>query len=154
MKFYFLEERLEELYRSEQKLGWLFRVFSLVTIIISCLGLFGLTSFVTDQRTKEIGVRKVMGGTSFDIIVLLSRQFITLVLVANVFALPLGYYAMQKWLQEFSYRIEFGQSLLSITTIWPLLLSSFIALIIAIVTVGILSWRAAESNPAQSLKYE
>lgn len=154
MKFYFLEERLEELYRSEQKLGWLFRVFSLVTIIISCLGLFGLTSFVTDQRTKEIGVRKVMGSTNFDIIILLSRQFIILVLVANVFALPLGYYAMQKWLQDFSYRIEFGQSLLSISTIGPLLLSSVIALLIAVVTVGILSWRAAESNPAQSLKYE
>ncbi|MDX9846838.1 MAG: ABC transporter permease [Tenuifilaceae bacterium] len=154
MKFYFLEERLEELYKSEQKLGWLFRVFSLVTIIISCLGLFGLTSFVTDQRTKEIGVRKVMGSTNFDIIILLSRQFIILVLVANVFALPLGYYAMQKWLQDFSYRIEFGQSLLSISTIGPLLLSSVIALLIAVVTVGILSWRAAESNPAQSLKYE
>ena len=154
MKFYFLEERLEDLYRSEQKLGWLFRVFSLVTIFISCLGLLGLTSFVTDQRTKEIGVRKVMGGTNFDIIILLSRQFIILVLVANVFALPLGFYAMQKWLQGFSYRIEFGQSILSVSTLGPLLLSSFIALLIAIATVGILSWRAAESNPAQSLKYE
>lgn len=154
IKYFFLDQQLDQLYRAEQKLGRLFRIFSLITIFISCLGLLGLTSFVTEQRTKEIGIRKVMGGTSIDIIVMLSRQFIALVLVANIFAWPLSFYAMQKWLQEFAYRIGFGQTILSLDTILPLAISSAIALVIAIITVGFLSWRAAESNPALSLKYE
>jgi putative ABC transport system permease protein len=116
--------------------------------------LLGLTSFVTEQKTKEIGVRKVLGGTSFDIVKLLSGQFLGLVLLANVFAWPIAFYAMQKWLQGFSYRINFGQTILSFDTLSPLLMASIIALIIAMLTVGVLAWRAAESNPAQSLKYE
>jgi putative ABC transport system permease protein len=154
ISYFFLDQRLDQLYRAEQKLGWLFRVFSLITIFISCLGLLGLTSFVTEQKTKEIGVRKVLGGTSFDIVKLLSGQFLGLVLLANVFAWPIAFYAMQKWLQSFSYRINFGQTILSFDTISPLLMASIIALIIAMLTVGVLAWRAAESNPAQSLKYE
>jgi putative ABC transport system permease protein len=154
MSYFFLDQRLEQLYRAEQKLGWLFRIFSLITIFISCLGLLGLTSFVTEQKTKEIGVRKVLGGTSFDIIILLSGQFVSLVLLANVFAWPIAFYAMQKWLQGFSYRISFGQTIVSFDTIFPLVLASITALIIALVTVGLLAWKAAESNPAQSLKYE
>ena len=154
IKYFFLDQRLDQLYRAEQKLGWLFRMFSLVTIFISCLGLLGLTSFVTEQRIKEIGIRKVMGGTSLDIILMLSRQFMGLVLVANIFAWPIAVYAMQKWLQEFSYRINFGQTILSTDTIFPLVLSSIIAIIIAFITVTSLAWRAAQSNPSLSLKYE
>lgn len=154
ISYYFLDQRLDQLYRSEQKLGRLFRVFSLITIFISCLGLLGLTSFVTEQKTKEIGVRKVLGGTSLDIVKLLSGQFLGLVLLANIFAWPIAFYAMQKWLQSFAYRIKFGQTILSFDTISPLLLASTIALVIAMLTVGMLAWRAAESNPAQSLKYE
>jgi putative ABC transport system permease protein len=152
--YYFLDQKLGELYRPEQKLGWLFRVFSIVTIFISCLGLLGLSSFITEQRTKEIGIRKVLGGSSFDIIKLLTSQFLSLVLIANLFAWPLAYFAMHKWLQEFSYRIPFGLTPLSIHSLWPLLVSGLIALIIAFLTVGALSWRAAETNPAGSLKYE
>lgn len=154
INYFYLDQRLDQLYRSEQKLGWLFRVFSMITIFISCLGLLGLTSFVTEQRTKEIGIRKVMGGTSPDIIFMLSRQFIVLVLIANIFAWPVSYYAMNKWLQGFAYRIGFGESIVSLETILPLLVSSILALIVAVLTVGYLSWRAAESNPAISLKYE
>lgn len=154
ISYYFLDQRLEQLYRGEQKLGWLFRAFSLITIFISCLGLLGLTSFVTEQKTKEIGVRKVLGSTSFDIVKLLSGQFLGLVLLANVFAWPIAFYAMQKWLQGFSYRINFGQTVFSLETAIPLVLASLIALFIAMLTVGILAWKAAESNPAQSLKYE
>lgn len=152
--YYFLHQKLGELYRPEQKLGWLFRVFSLITIFISCLGLLGLSSFITEQRTKEIGIRKVLGGTSFDIIKLLTSQFLSLVLIANVFAWPLAYYAMHKWLQEFSFRIPFGLTPLSIHSLWPLIVSGLIALVIAFLTVGALSWRASEANPAGSLKYE
>lgn len=116
--------------------------------------MLGLTSFVTEQKTKEIGVRKVLGSTSFDIVKLLSGQFLGLVLLANVFAWPIAFYAMQKWLQGFSYRINFGQTVFSLETAIPLVLASLIALFIAMLTVGILAWKAAESNPAQSLKYE
>jgi putative ABC transport system permease protein len=118
------------------------------------LGLLGLSSFITEQRTKEIGIRKVLGGTSINIIVLLTKQFLSLVLIANIFAWPLAYFAMQKWLQGFSYRIEFAQSPFSFQTIIPLLISGMLAQLIAFVTVGFLSWRAAEANPAGSLKYE
>ena len=154
LNYFFLDQELDDLYRAEQKLGWLFRVFSVVTIFISCLGLLGLSSFITEQRTKEIGIRKVLGGTSINIIVLLTKQFLSLVLIANIFAWPLAYFAMQKWLQGFSYRIEFAQSPFSFQTIIPLLISGMLALLIAFVTVGFLSWRAAEANPAGSLKYE
>ncbi|HPE17072.1 MAG TPA: ABC transporter permease [Tenuifilaceae bacterium] len=154
LNYYFLEQELEDLYRAEQKLGWLFRVFSVVTIFISCLGLLGLSSFITEQRTKEIGIRKVLGGTSVNIIILLTKQFLSLVLAANIFAWPLAYFAMRRWLQGFSYRIAFAQSPFSWQTLLPMLFSGILALLIAFITVGLLSWRAAEANPAGSLKYE
>lgn len=152
--YYYLDEKLESLYRSEQKLGWLFRVFSMVTIFISCLGLLGLSSYVTEQRTKEIGIRKVMGASTTSILNLLNRQFFSLVLIANVFAIPIAYYAMLKWLEGFAYRIDFGSTIFSTTTILPFVIAAILAILMAFLTVITVSWRAAESDPAYSLKYE
>ena len=120
--------------------------FAGLAIFIACLGLLGLASFTVNQRTKEIGVRKVLGATTSRILFLLNKDFIFRVLVANIIAWPLAYYAMSKWLQNFAYRIEFN--------IWMFLASAGVALLIALFTVSYQTIRAAHSNPVDSLRYE
>jgi putative ABC transport system permease protein len=145
-QFHFLDAEYENIYLSEERTGKLFRYFSIVAIFISCLGLFGLSSFMAEQRTKEIGIRKVLGAKLSSILLQLLRDFSKWVLIANVIAWPIGYFVMKQWLRNFAYRIDFDWSIF--------LLSGAITLLIAVATVGYKSLKAATANPIDSLRYE
>jgi putative ABC transport system permease protein len=148
MDYYFLDSVFERQYRSEERLQRLFRYFSALAIFIACLGLFGLASFAAEQRTKEIGIRKVLGSSVSGIVGLLSKEFTWLVLVANVIAWPIAYFVSRSWLKSFAYRInvnsQFGY----------FIAATILALLIAWLTVGIQAIRAAHINPIDSLRYE
>jgi putative ABC transport system permease protein len=144
--FSFLDEDLQALYQTEQTTGKLFVVFSAMAIFVACLGLFGLASFTTEQRTKEIGIRKVLGASVGGLVGLLSQDFVKLVLLANIFAWPLAYFAMNKWLQDFAYRIDIGW--------WIFALAGGMALVIALLTVSFQAIKAALANPVEALRYE
>ncbi|MFC2118437.1 ABC transporter permease [Bacteroidota bacterium] len=146
INFYDLEERIDSQYASEKKLGLLFTVFAILTIFISCLGLLGLSAFVTQQRTREIGVRKVLGSSNSQIIVLIAKSFIFLVGIAILISIVPSYLVMEQWLQDFEYRTEIG--------VLPFLIGSALAIIISIITVSFHAFRASILNPAESLKYE
>lgn len=142
----FLDERFNEMYENEQKLGKIFGVFAFLAVFIACLGLYGLAAFTAEQRTKEIGVRKVLGASIMSIITLLSKEFLKLVGIAFLIAAPISYFVMNEWLQDFENR----------TNINPMvfLLAGILALVIAWVTMSYQSWNAARVNPAKSLKDE
>jgi putative ABC transport system permease protein len=144
--YFFLDDDFEKMYRSEMRFGKIFASFTILAIIIACLGLFGLASFTIEQRTKEIGVRKVLGASLPDIVVLLSREFSRWVFVASLIAWPAAYYAMNRWLQNFAYRTDIG--------IWMFLLATLLALFMAILTVSFKAIKAAIANPVDSLRYE
>jgi putative ABC transport system permease protein len=145
-EYQFLDETLENQYRTEIRISRILNTFTVLAIFLSCLGLLGLTSFMAEQRTKEIGVRKVLGASITGIVILLSKEFAKWVLLANVLAWPLAYYFMNKWLQDFAYRINIG--------IGTFIASGIIALIIALLTVSFLTIKAALANPINSLRYE
>jgi len=145
-EYHFLDETIQAQYFDEQRLMRLFSIFSSLAIAISCLGLYGLAAFIAKRRTKEIGIRKVLGSTVSGVVVLLSRSFTGWVLFANLIAWPIAYYAMNRWLQNFAYRIDL--------TIWPFLLAGVAALAIALLTVSWQTVRAATANPVESLRYE
>jgi putative ABC transport system permease protein len=142
----FLDEAFDRTYQTEKKLSDAFLVFSALAIFISALGLFGLASFTTEEKTKEIGLRKVLGASVADIVSYLSREFTKWVAVANIFAWPIAYIAMNKWLQNFAYRTNLN--------IWIFILSGLAALIIALLTVSYQTIKAAAANPVDSLRYE
>jgi putative ABC transport system permease protein len=142
----FLDNRLNLMYESEGRMRDIFLIFSILSIFVACLGLFGLAAFTAEERTKEIGIRKTLGASSSNIVLLLSREFIKWVLLANIVAWPLAYYGMNRWLQNFAYRIDIG--------IWIFLLSAAITLVVALITAGLQSVKAALANPVDSLKYE
>ena len=142
----FLDERFNQTYQSEQKIGLILAIFAGLTILVACLGLFGLVTFTAEQRTKEIGIRKVLGASVTNIVALLSRDFLKLVLLANVLAWPLAGWAMHRWLQDFAYRIDLGW--------WVFALAGVAALLIALLTVSFQAVRAAMANPVQSLRSE
>jgi len=142
----FLDESFEEQYKSEQRFGKLFLNFSILAIIISCLGLLGLASYSTMQRTREIGIRKVLGATVPNIVNLLSKDFLKLVGVAVVIASPIAWYAMHKWLQDFAYRIPISW--------WIFVIAAAAATVIAVITVSFQAIKAAVSNPVISLRSE
>lgn len=144
--YFFLDDNLNRLYKAEQKMGKIFTAFSGLAIFIACLGLFSLASFTAEQRTKEVGIRKVMGATVPGIIGLLSREFLFLVLAANLIAWPLAYYSMNKWLDTFAYRIDVGM--------FTFFLAGLAALFIAVITVSYQAYKAATMNPAKSLRSE
>jgi putative ABC transport system permease protein len=144
-EYFFLDEQFDRLYRKEQKLAQIFNYFSAMAILVGCLGLFGLASFVAEQKTKEIGIRKVLGASVAGI-VLLSKEFTKLVLVATLVAWPLAYFAMSRWLQDFAYRIDLS--------VWIFLLAGAIALLIAWLTVSWQAIKAALANPVNVLRYE
>ncbi len=152
--YFFFTEKLDEMYASEKKLSNLFTIFALLTIFISCLGLLGLTSFITQQRTREIGIRKVMGASSMKITWMLNKDFLILVAIANVIAWPVSYLAMVRWLQDFAYRIDFSISPFVWFTVVPFLLATLVSVIIAMITVSLLSVRAANANPVDAIRYE
>ncbi len=142
----FLDENFEALYQTEQKQAQVFMYFSLLAIFVASLGLFGLASFTTEQRTKEIGVRKVMGGSVSDIVRLLTWDFSKLVLLANLIAWPVAYFVMNRWLASFAYRINISFVVF--------LSAAAIALFVAWLTVGGLAARAASARPIEALRYE
>ncbi len=145
-EYYFLDASFDQLYRAEQRAATLFSVFTGLSLVIACLGLFGLAAFTAEQRTKEIGVRKVLGASLTDIVVLLSKGFATLVAVAFVVAVPLAYFAMDRWLQNFAYRIEIS---------WPIfLIAGLSVLLVALLTVSYQAVKAALTDPVESLRYE
>ncbi|HTY37319.1 MAG TPA: FtsX-like permease family protein, partial [Bacteroidota bacterium] len=145
-EYTFLDESLESQYRSAEQLGEVFFVFSALTIIVACVGLFGLAVFATERRTKEIGIRKVLGASEREVVGLLSKDFVRLVLAANLVAIPVSWYVMNRWLQDFAYRIEIGWTIFAI--------AGLIALLIAMVTVSAQAIKAALSNPVEALRYE
>jgi putative ABC transport system permease protein len=145
-EFFFLEDDIDAMYKSEQKMGQLFRYASLLAIFIACLGLFGLVSFATEQRTKEIGIRKAIGATVTNIVLLLSREFLKWVVVANVIAWPIAYFIMDLWLRDFAYRARMS--------VWLFVLSTVLAFVIALVTVSTQTVKAALANPIKTLRYE
>lgn len=142
----FLDDYFNRQYRAEERFASLFRYFAGLAILIACLGLFGLASFMAQQRTKEIGVRKVLGATVGQILVLLSKDFARLVVVAFVVATPVAYFAMDQWLTSFAYRIDMGM--------WVFLVAGVLAFLIAGLTVSYQALKAAVANPVQSLRYE
>jgi putative ABC transport system permease protein len=142
----FLDERLDALYRSEERVGRIINIFTVLSIFVSCLGLFGLASFMALRRTKEIGIRKVLGATVSGIVVLLTKEFSRWVLLANLIAWPLSYLAMNRWLEEFPYQADIK--------LWIFLGTGLATFMVAILTVSYQSIRAALSNPADSLRYE
>lgn len=145
-EYQFLDESFNNLYRSEQQTGLLFNVFAGIAILISCLGLFGLATFTAQVRTREIGVRKVLGASVTSIIELLASDFMKLVLIAIVIAVPIAWYTMSRWLQDFAYRIDVQW--------WVFVLAGVLALGIALLTVSFQSIKAALMNPVKSLRSE
>ena len=145
-EFSFMDESFDKLYRSEEKLSQIFSLVSILAIFIAALGLFGLALFMVEQRTKEIGIRKVLGASISNIFILVSKEFAILVLIANVVAWPTAYFLMQKWLQNFAYRVNME--------LWIFLISGVIALLIALLTVSFQALKAALANPINSLRYE
>ncbi len=145
-EYSFLDNDFERGYDSAERLGNVFLVFSFLTIFVACLGLFALAAFATEQRTKEIGVRKVLGASVSDIIFMLSREFTRWIVIANVIAWPLAYYVIDEWLQDFAYKTTIG--------IWIFVASGAMALIIALATVSSNAIKAATANPVESLRYE
>jgi putative ABC transport system permease protein len=145
-EYSFLSDEFDALYRTEQRIGQLFTVFAIVAVLIACLGLFGLSVFAAEQRTKEIGVRKVMGASVAGITTLLARDFLKPVLISILVASPIAWYAMDRWLQDFAYRIDIEW--------WVFALSGALAVAIALATVSFQSVRAALANPVKSLRSE
>jgi putative ABC transport system permease protein len=142
----FLDESFNQLYKSEEQTGSLFNIFASIAIIISCLGLFGLATYSAQVKTREIGIRKVLGASVAGIVRLLAVEFMLLIGVAIVIATPLAWYAMNKWLQDFAYRIDMQW--------WVFIISGASAIIIAFLTVGFQSVKAALANPVKSLRSE
>ncbi len=146
MDHFFLDQFFNRQYESDKRFGQIFGMFTLLAIFVACLGLFGLASFMTMQRTKEIGIRKALGSTSTEVVLLLSKGFIQLVLIANLIAWPLAWYIMENWLQSFPYRININPLLFA--------LAGLAVVIIAFLSVGFQTVKAARLNPALTLKNE
>jgi putative ABC transport system permease protein len=145
-EYSFMDQDFDAAYRSEQRTGTIFMIFTVLAIIIACLGLFGLAAYAAEQRTKEIGIRKVLGASVSMIAGTLSKDFIKLVLISIVVSTPIAWYLMNKWLQDFAYRISIQW--------WVLVLAGLVAIIIAMVTVSFQSIKAALANPVKSLRSE
>ena len=142
----FLDSQFNDLYKSDIHVGQLFNYFAVLTILISCLGLFGLVTFTAESKLKEIGLRKVLGAGVGRIVGLLAQDFIKLVFIAIVIATPLAWFAMYKWLQAYAYHITIGW--------WVFVLAGLIAVIIAFATISFQSIKAAIANPVKSLRAE
>ncbi len=145
-EYVFFDEQFAKAYAAEKRTGIIVTVFSILAILIACLGLLGLAAFTTEQRTKEVGIRKILGASVPGIVILLLKDFAKWVLISNIIAWPIAYFALNKWLEDFAYRIDL--------TIWAFVAASMIAIFIAIFTVSYQSIRAATANPVKSLRYE
>jgi putative ABC transport system permease protein len=142
----FVDKEVEKLYGEEKRLGQIYMVFTILAILISCLGLFDLVSFVAEQKKKEIGIRKVLGASIGSVVQLLTKDFVKLVGIAFLIATPIAYYFIQRWLEDFTYRIDIQW--------WVFILAEGFALLITFLTVGFQSLKSAVANPVNSLRTE
>ena len=142
----FMDELYNNTYAAEQRTGQILNIFALVTIFVACMGLFGLATYTAEQRSKEIGIRKVLGASVGQVTQMLSKEFIKLVLIGCVVAVPVSWWAMHKWLEDFAYRIAINW--------WVFVLAAVAALLIALITVSLKAIRAALANPVKSLRAE
>jgi putative ABC transport system permease protein len=144
--YYFLDEKFATLYAAEEKTGQIFTAFAVIAIIIASLGLFGLAAFITEQRTREIGIRKVLGASVQGVLLLVSKEFLILIAISFIISIPVTWWAMHHWLQDFAYRISIGWSVFAIAGV--------LALLIALITISFQSIKAAIANPVKSLRTE
>jgi ABC-type antimicrobial peptide transport system permease subunit len=145
-EYKFLDEEFNKMFKSENLIGQLSKLFAILTIFISCLGLFGLAAYTAERRTKEIGIRKVLGATLQGIAFLISKDFLKLVILASIIAFPLTWWMMSNWLQDFAYRVEISWVVFVIGAIG--------ACVIALLTVSFQALKAGLSNPIKSLRTE
>ena len=146
LSYSFLDERLDQLYIADKQQRTIFTIFACIAIFIACLGLLGLSAFAISQRIKEIGIRKVLGANVNSIVTLLSKDFLLLVVIASIISLPVGWWAMNQWLNEFAYRIQISW--------WVFAVAMAVALVVAFVTISVQAVKAAVSNPIKSLRTE
>jgi putative ABC transport system permease protein len=144
--YHFLDEDFDKLYRSEIRLGKVINVFAGIAISLACLGLFGLSSYTTQQRIKEIGVRRVIGASVFNIVFLLSKDFVKFVIISFTIATPMAWWIMSNWLQDYAYAIKMP--------VWVFALAAVLIIIITLITISFQSIRAALMNPVKSLRSE
>jgi putative ABC transport system permease protein len=142
----FLDDHISGLYRKEDNMSTILKVFSVFSIVISCLGLFGLAAYAAEIRTREIGIRKVIGASTISLVRLLSIDFMTPVLLGNLLSWPLAGWAVHSWLTAFNYRIDIGWGVFG--------LSLVLTLLIALLTIGFRCWQTARANPVKSLRSE
>ncbi|MEJ7683120.1 MAG: FtsX-like permease family protein [Segetibacter sp.] len=145
-EYSFLDDEYNALYKTEQRTAQVFALFAGLAILLACLGLFALTAYATAQRTKEIGIRKVLGASVSNIVGMLSKDFLKLVLTAAFIAFPVAWWVMNKWLQDFAYRINISW--------WIFMVAGLVAVLIALITVSFQAIKAAVANPVKSLRTE
>ena len=145
-EYKFLDDKIESFYQQENQLSGLYKIFAVIAIFLSCLGLYGLASFMAVQRIKEVGIRKVLGASVSSVVYLFSKEFIILVTIAFIIASPVAWYFMDKWLKGYVYRINISW--------WIFIVGGISAIIIALITVSFQAIKAALTNPVKSLKAE
>jgi putative ABC transport system permease protein len=145
-EFSFLDENIQKQYEADRKAAGIITSFTIVAMVISCLGLYGLSTYMTERRFREIGIRKVMGASVKEILSLMTGEFIKLVIIAFVIAVPLAWYGMNQWLEGFAYRVDIG--------VTAFLIAGSAALVISLLTVSVESFRAATTDPVKALKSE
>ncbi|MBI1783262.1 MAG: FtsX-like permease family protein, partial [Sphingobacteriales bacterium] len=145
-EYHFLDEKIAGFYKQENQLSQLYKIFAAIAIFLSCLGLYGLASFMAAQRIKEVGIRKVLGASPGNIVYLFSREFVILIVIAFVIAAPIAWYYMHQWLQDYAYRVTIS--------LWLFAAGGLAAIFIALVTISFQAIRAALTNPVKSLRTE
>jgi len=145
-EYKFLDEKIDSFYKQENQLAALYKIFAAIAIFLSCLGLYGLASFMAVQRIKEVGIRKVLGATTGSIVYLFSKEFVILIAIAFAVATPLAWYYMHQWLQNYAYRINISW--------WLFAAAGLVAIIIALATISFQAIKAAIANPVKSLRSE
>jgi putative ABC transport system permease protein len=145
-EYSFLNQQFAAMYRGERQTSMIVRYFSVLAIVIGCLGLFGLASFIAEQKTKEIGIRKILGASSAQIVTLLTSRFVKLVMLSIILGVPLAYYFIDRWLETFAYRVEVSASFF--------IIPGMAILLVTCITVGIESLRASVANPVDSIRNE
>ena len=145
-EYRFMDDEFNKLFTSEVMIGKLSRLFAILTIVISCLGLFGLAAYTAERRTKEIGIRKVLGASLSNVVTLLSKDFLRLVAMAAIIAFPLAWWFMSRWLDDYAYRIQLSW--------WVFGIAGVLAVVIALGTVSFQALKAGLSNPVKSLRTE
>ena len=145
-QYFFVDDRIQQFYQTEERMGKVAGLATVIAILISCLGLFGLSSFAVIQRTKEIGIRKVLGASVKSILFLFSKDFLILILIAFIVSAPIAFYITDLWLNSFAYKID--------VTIWTFIASGVISVLIALITMSFRTVSAAKADPVKSLRYE